>query len=120
MRRYYLSFLLFNFLLFWYPAQGQEHGLTITDIQLSGLKKSNEGYLRNFIKTTVGQPYRPLQAEEDRQQLIRVPGIGNVTVLVDTVADRQVSIEFAVEEQRTLLPIAGLGGVTDNFWFQLG
>ncbi|MEO0332437.1 MAG: hypothetical protein AAF223_12245, partial [Bacteroidota bacterium] len=106
--------------LFWYPAFGQKNSFIVTDIQLSGLEKSNEGYLRNFIKTTVGQTYRPQQAEEDRQQLIRVPGIGNVTVLLDTVADNQVSIEFAIEEQRTLLPIAGLGGVTDNFWFQLG
>ncbi|MEM6846149.1 MAG: hypothetical protein AAF632_28315 [Bacteroidota bacterium] len=120
MRRGYLVFLVLILLLTQIPVFGQKRDLTVTAIQFSGLKKSDEIYLRNFVKTVVGQPYRPIQAEEDRQQLIRVPGVGNVTVLVDTVADWQVRLEFAVDEQRTLLPIASLGGVTDNFWFQLG
>jgi len=120
MHRLFFLFFSFNLLLFQHSAYGQDNGFTVTDVQLSGLKKSNEEYLRNFIKTTIGQPYHPQQAEEDRQQLIRVPGVGNVSVLVDTVEAKQVSIEFAIDEQRTLLPIAGLGGVTDNFWFQLG
>ncbi|MGB3586329.1 MAG: POTRA domain-containing protein [Tunicatimonas sp.] len=115
-----LFFLLFILLLSQYLAFGQDHQFIVTDVRLSGLEKSNEGYLRNFIKTTVGQTYRAQQVEEDRQQLIRVPGVGNVTIIVDTVADKRVSVDFAIEEQRTLLPIVGMGGVTGNFWFQLG
>ena len=120
MRQSCLFLSLLILLISQIPVFGQVNDLTITAVEFSGLKKANEAYLRNFVETAVGQPFRPTQVQEDRQQLIRIPGIGNVTILVDTIADERVSLEFAVDEQRTLLPIVGLGGVTDNFWFQLG
>ena len=53
--------------------------MTINKVNLSGLKKYKETYLRNFIPITKGHPLTHAELEDVRQQLMLRTGVGYVT-----------------------------------------
>ena len=93
---------------------------SVADITIEGLQKTAETYLRQFIKTKKGMLLNKALIEDDIQQLNRRTGIAKTIVQVDTINENQVAITFNIEEQKTLIPQFGLGGIKDNFWWQVG
>jgi len=94
--------------------------MRIGDISLAGVVKNDVDYLNNFITIKENEPLDIKVLEGIRQQLIRRTGIANVTYQIDTISSNQANIRFEVEEQKTLRPQFGLGGLKGNFWWQVG
>jgi outer membrane protein assembly factor BamA len=91
----------------------------IVEIIFNGLEKSEESYLRNFISSAEGKNFDSLLAQDDVQQLRNLKLFLEVNHSVQNSPDGKI-ITFFCEELITLLPIINFGGVTENFWFQLG
>jgi len=87
----------------------------INNIELSGLVKNDEAYIRNFITLEKGSLLSNDQLEIVRQQVIRRTGVANVMTTIDTISGSHVDITFHIEEQRTLLPQLGVGRIEGNF-----
>lgn len=113
---YILSLLVFCVALQKAAAQSYK----INNIELSGLVKNDEAYIRNFITLEKGSLLSNDQLEIVRQQVIRRTGVANVITTIDTISSSQVDLTFHVEEQRTLLPQLGIGRIEGNFWWQVG
>ena len=101
-------------------VQGQQSNYVINDIQFSGYKKNKLSYLKKFVHSSVGQTLNPTQLIKDETHLEQLVGVYNAEVQVDTINENQVNIIFQITEQKTLIPILGIGGIKDNFWYQLG
>ena len=91
----------------------------IADIGFDGLEKTEESYLRIFILSEEGQKFDSLKVLDDVQQLRNLQLFLEVNLSVQNSPDGKVII-FYCEELITLLPIINFGGVTENFWFQVG
>lgn len=113
---YIIGFLLFCFQC--EKALGQSY--EINQIALSGLVKNDADYIRNFLTLEVGSTLDIDKIEYVRQQIIRRTGVANVITTIDTISNNQVDLTFQIEEQRTLLPQLGIGGIKENFWWQIG
>lgn len=91
----------------------------IAGIHFLGLTKTKESYLYNFIQSRPGDALDSLKIEKDVQSLRNIRLFRDVQFAVgDTTSGKLVV--FKCEELLTLLPIVNFGGVTDNFWFQVG
>jgi len=99
---------------------GQERSLSVGEITMDGVVKNDLAYLQNFITIEEGDRLDKAALENVRQQLIRRTGIANVTYDIDTISPNQANIRFHVEEQKTLRPQFGIGGIKGNFWWQVG
>ena len=98
----------------------QPSNYIINDIQYTGYKKNKLSYLKKFVQASVGQPLNLEQLKKDENHLEQLVGVYNADVKIDTLKQNQVNLTFQITEQRTLLPIFGIGGIKDNFWYQLG
>jgi len=98
----------------------QQPNYTINDILFSGYKKNKLSYLKKFVHSSSGQTLNSTQIKNDEHQLEQLVGVYDATVKIDTLGENQVNLTFQITEQRTLIPILGLGGIKDNFWYQLG
>ncbi len=111
-----LKFLLFIAIVLVSPVDAREK---IVEITFSGLTKTKPGYLKQFIHSEIGSDYDSLTVSNDAQNLRNLQLFLGVDVTsLDTLGGKR--IVFQCEELVTLLPIVNFGGVTDNFWFQLG
>ncbi len=91
----------------------------IVDVNFSGLKKTNETYLRKFIHQKEEIIFNDKQLESDVQALRNLNLFLNVKAhTTDSLAG--VIINYQLEEALSILPIINFGGIKDNFWFQLG
>jgi hypothetical protein len=91
----------------------------IKSIQFSGLEKTEETYLRYFIKSSENTRFDSLQVANDLQILYNLRLFSEVTLDISEYEEGKI-IEFRCTELFTLLPIISFGGVSDNFWFQVG
>ena len=110
------------FLSFCLPINvlAQPSNFIINDIQFSGCKKNKLSYLKKFVHSASGQILNSEQIKKDEHHLEQLVGVYNAEVKIDTISDKQVNLTFQITEQRTLIPILGLGGIKGNFWYQLG
>jgi len=111
--------LLFSFCLTT-NVLAQQSNYIINDIQFTGYKKNKLSYLKKFVHSSSGQILNPQKINDDEHHLEQLVGVYDAKVKIDTIADNQVNLTFQITEQRTFLPILGLGGIKDNFWYQLG
>jgi len=93
---------------------------TISSVQFDGVKKNKEDYLRLFVQSRIGEVLSGKKIDEDLDLLNRRTGVAKSTVLIDTLSNQEVSITYNIQEQRTLIPQFGIGGIKNNFWWQLG
>ena len=91
----------------------------VTQINFTGLEKTQESYLRYFIQSKEKHPFDSLKVIDDVQSLCNLQLFKDVTYSVID-SEHGKTIEFHCPELFTLLPILNFGGVTDNFWFQIG
>lgn len=99
---------------------GQHGMLRINEILIEGISKNDSTYLQNFVSINENDPLNIIALEATRQQLIRRSGIANATYTIDTLSDQSVNVRFQVDEQKTLRPQLGIGGLKGNFWWQVG
>jgi outer membrane protein insertion porin family len=90
----------------------------INAVEFGGLKKSNESYLQQFVFTKVGDQLDSSKVEADRQRLVNLETLAQVTVAY--YYSEGVRIVFNCTEAVTLLPIFGLGTIRNNFWSRVG
>jgi len=91
----------------------------IVKIKFSEIEKTQESYLRCFIQSKENTPFDSTKVNNDAQRLRNLQIFKNVTYTVTDSSTGKI-IEFRCPELFTLLPILNFGGVTDNFWFQIG
>ena len=91
----------------------------ITSVEFTGLTKSKESFLRQYITTTAGQEYDSTQLVNDRQRLLNLAILGEVEtqILSD---NNSVKIIFKCREMINTLPVFTLGKTDDTFWFRVG
>ena len=93
---------------------------TIASVKFEGLKRNKEDYLRLFVQSKVDQFLDQEKIDDDLDLLNRRTGIAKSTINIDTLANQQVDLTYVIEEQRTLIPQFGIGGIRNNFWWQVG
>jgi outer membrane protein assembly factor BamA len=91
----------------------------IVKINFIGVEKTEENYLRYFIQSKENNPFDSLQVINDVQRLHNLQIFKDISYIIIDSLDGKI-IEFFCPELFTLLPILNFGGVTDNFWFQIG
>ena len=104
---------------------GQINGQTNTAPHVAAIRLVNFGnndslYLRRFVKQIEGTPLSVDQVTADIFALRRLPGIAHAEARYDTLPDRSLRLTYELRPQKTLLPILGIGGIQDNFWWQAG
>ncbi len=111
-------FLIPFFAAFKLSAQEQEN-LPISEIKFSGVKKNKKDFLLKIISLKEGGPLSKEALERGVKYLNQLSGVAMGVARLDTV-DQRIVVTFEVQEAITIFPIIGFGGVTNNFWFQLG
>lgn len=91
----------------------------ITKITFASVEKTKESYLRYFIQSEENSPFDSSIVISDVQKLHNLQLFKDVSYKVID-SEKGKIIEFYCPELFTLLPIINFGGVTDNFWFQIG
>ena len=91
----------------------------ITSVEFTGLTKSKESFLRQYITTTAGQEFDSSRLVSDRQRLLNLAILGEVEtqILSD---NNSVKIIFKCREMINTLPVFTLGKTDDTFWFRVG
>lgn len=119
---YLLSILLFTIFFFQNPTYAQDSSskeLLVSSIEVKGLKKTKESYLKQFITTKVGKQFNQKTAELDLQNLKNLYAVANAIYQIDTI-ENKLTVVFEIEEALTLFPIISFGGVEGNIWYQIG
>ena len=91
----------------------------VTNVEFTGLTKTNESFLRQYITTSVGQEYDSTQLANDRQRLLNLGILGEVEMKLITETSN-VKVIFACREMINTLPVFALGKTDDTFWFKAG
>jgi outer membrane protein assembly factor BamA len=112
------NFLFVSIIIFYFYSVSYSQ-TKIADIGFDGLEKTEESYLRIFISSEEGQKFDSLKVLDDVQQLRNLRLFLEVNLYVQNSPDGKI-ITFYCEELITLLPIINFGGVSENFWVQLG
>lgn len=92
---------------------------TVKSIDFKDVKHHKPRFLYRVIKSRVGGELQSETLKKDVRLLKQLNGIAQASYVLDTVGN-QVSVTFEMEETITLFPIVNFGGVSNNFWFQLG
>ena len=114
MRTFFLLILLLGLTL---PGVTQP---IVEEITFSGLRRTQDAFLRRFVTTEVGAPLDSARLEADRQRLTYLEPLADVQYIVSPRDSGAVAITLECTELRTLLPIFGFGGIRENFWVQAG
>jgi len=85
---------------------------TISELQITGLKRTKESFIRKLVKVKPGSVYDSLRVATDIERLKRLPGVANAEVMVKKNQDSEYQITYAIEENFTIIP--GLNIATDN------
>jgi outer membrane protein insertion porin family len=85
-------------------------GLMIRELGIAGLKRIEESYVRNQVRTRVGQPYSQDQVQRDVGRLLRTGRFFNVTAEPKLV-DGQVNLTFILSEKPEVAAIEFNGAV---------
>lgn len=108
--------VIFLLLIAAFPILSQNN---IAQIQFSGIEKTQESYLHYFIHSKENTTFDSLTVISDAQKLRNLQLFKEVNFEIAD-SDSGKIITFYCPELFTLLPILNFGGVTDNFWFQIG
>ncbi len=119
-RKIYLG-CLFSCLLLSVTLNGQSVKI-VDQIEFLGIKKLNLGFLEQILMTQVGDTLDLEILAEDEAQLRRLSAVSTTQrqIILTRKDTNRVKIIFEITERRTWLPLIGIGGIKDNFWFLLG
>ena len=119
-RKIYLG-CLFSCLLLSVTLNGQSVKI-VDQIEFLGIKKLNLGFLEQILMTQVGDTLDLEILAEDEAQLRRLSAVSTTQrqIILTRKDTNRVKIIFEITERRTCLPLIGIGGIKDNFWFLLG
>ena len=92
----------------------------ISSIDIEGLKRTKESYVRQFLSIKVGDALDSAKLERDRKILTNLEIFAHAHVKVNPEDDGSYGVVFWCDELFTLLPIFSFGGVEDSFWVQAG
>lgn len=91
----------------------------ITAVEFSGLTKTNESFLRQYITVTAGQKHDSAQLANDRQRLLNLGILGEVEIVLVPI-ENNVKVNFVCREMINTLPVFALGKTEDTFWCKVG
>ncbi len=94
-------------------------GQTIVDVEWKGLKRTKQNFVAQFVKQTIDQPFDSIAYQKDIQTIRNLNLFYQVESEVIDSLDG-VKIQYRVKESLSILPIINFGGISENFWFQLG
>ena len=93
---------------------------SVTVVAFTGLTKTNESFLRQYLTTKVGHAYDSIHLVHDRQRLLNLGILGQVETDVRRDTDNNVAIFFECREMINTLPVFALGKTDDTFWSKAG
>lgn len=122
-RTFYHSLPFICILLGWTIVASQTQvasaQVLLDEVRFVGLQKTKSAYLKTFIQSKPGAPHDTTIQADDEQSLQNLQLFDRVSSrLIE--ADGKYVLQFELRERITRLPITNFGGITDNFWFQLG
>ncbi len=104
-----------------FVGQAQEKQLTISKIEITGVKRTKPSFLRNLIKVKKGIALDSTMLVADIAHLKRLSFIANATFKVTTNINNTCTVVYALEENITLIPFANLfSSSNDDFAFRIG
>lgn len=114
-------FVSFCFLICSFSLNGQAD-VVVKEVKFSGIEKLNLEFLKELIITQPGDLLNLSVLAEDESQLRRLSAVAITShqIIPVTPDSSQVEVLIEVTERRTWLPVLGIGGIEDNFWFLLG
>jgi len=119
MPQFLLRCILMSSLLLGLGLVGFTQSDTIRNISFTGLKKTQDSYLRRFLQNQTGEPLDRQRTQNDVQQLRNLTNVAHASLEIDTTATG-LALTYHIEEAITFFPIINFGGIRNNFWYQLG
>ncbi|WP_109434178.1 POTRA domain-containing protein [Aquimarina sp. AU119] len=84
----------------------------ISELQIEGLKRTKESFIRRLIKVKPQSIYDSLRIVTDIERLKRLPGIANAEAIITNNTNQDYNITYKIEENFTIIP--GFSIATDN------
>ena len=104
MKKHQLVFVVLCFCTFHVFSQA-----IVSEIRIQGLKKTKLKTITSFLLIQKGMVLDSLAIENDIKRLKRLPAVSNATFVVLNNAENNYTLNFNIEENRTLIPAI-------NFW----
>jgi len=76
----------------------------ISTIEIEGLKRTKESFLRRLIKVKPGSVYDSIKVATDVERLNRLAGIANATSAIIKNTDANYTIKYTIVENFTIIP----------------
>lgn len=83
---------------------GHAQEKTISKIEIEGLKKTKESFLRRLIKVKEGSAYDSLKIATDIDRLNRLAGIANAAFKIEENATADYTLTYTIVENFTIIP----------------
>lgn len=95
-------------------------GQVISRVNITGLSRTKEDFLREYIVSKAGTEYDSLKADLDAQRLKNLSILGDVRVSTERVESEELVLTFHCVEMINSLPVFALGSTHDTFWCKAG
>jgi outer membrane protein assembly factor BamA len=118
MKIFYLLFLIKTVLLCTICI-GLSAQPLIHKIEFTGLTKTRESFLKQYITTTSGSNYDSIQIINDKQRLLNLGILSSIEIELRIVENNLVII-FNCKEMINTLPIFAMGKTDNTFWCKVG
>ncbi len=77
----------------------------ISKVRFTGIKKIKTSFLENVLTTQPNHELDSTVIQNDIKFLKRIPAVANVTYAVKRLANNQYSVEYAIEERFSIIPL---------------
>ena len=94
--------ILVVIVLFSFIGTAQE--AIVTHIEISGLKKTKETFIKKLIKTKPGSVYDSIKVATDLERLKRLAAIANATATIVKNSKTDYTLNYNLEENFTIIP----------------
>lgn len=94
--------IIFFFILLSGVIHAQEE--IIEEIELTGLKRTKESFLRRLVKVKPGSTYDSIKVDVDVQRLNRLAGIAKAVHKLEKKENGNYKLTYAIEENFTIIP----------------
>ena len=91
----------------------------IVDVTFTGLKRTQPAALQRLLEQQPGDTLELQRVSDDLRRLSNRNGIVSASYQLDTLP-QGVRINYQLQEGVSRYPVALLGGLQDNFWWELG
>lgn len=91
----------------------------INSIEFTGLTKTKESFLSQYLTVAEGKAYDSIQLSNDRQRLLNLGILATIEIKVQFF-ESNVKVIFVCGEMINTLPVFALGKTDDTFWCKAG